>query len=36
MLMYTGERALRFVYEGYESTYDILLKKKGKPFICYT
>ncbi len=21
------ERALRFVYEGYESTYDILLKK---------
>ncbi len=29
------ERALRFVYEDYESTYDILLKK-GKHDICYT
>ncbi len=24
------ERALRFVYEDYESTYGILLKQKGK------
>ncbi len=28
------ERALRFVYEDYESTYDILLKRE--PMICYT
>ncbi len=26
------ERALRFVYEDYESTYDILITKKGKPW----
>ncbi len=29
------ERALRFVYEANESTYDILLKKR-ETMICYT
>ncbi len=29
------ERALRFVYEDYESTYDILLKKKGNHDMLY-
>ncbi len=30
------ERAVRFVYEDYESTYDVLLKKKRETMICYT
>ncbi len=30
------ERALRFVYEDYESTYDILQKTQKNPMICYT
>ncbi len=28
------ERALRFVYEDYESTYDILLKKGNHDMLC--